>query len=544
MQQALPRAAVHRLSFHAALGLLLIFCLLTAATIYLSSTTGILRAHRLLAPEVGTPSATAQAPAEAEQLLFRDWPQRAPDLVLVLSGQQHGFLHPCGCSKPQYGGLQRRHNFIKGLQDRGWPVLGVDLGDLLDTPQHRGPQSLLKYQTSMKALKLMNYLAVGLGQSETEMPLIDTLGQYALNDQSPRIVAANLRDKDANFPDMLGSWVVQAPPQGKLKLGVTGIIGPTVRAKIPQQNPPLQFNDTTATLNAVLKDMQAEKPDVRLLLYQGNQAEANECARHFPQFQVILCLTRESEPSDKPERINNTWVVGVGQKARYVGVVGLWRTANAAQPFEMRYQLAMLGEEYETKPGQEKANPVLQLLEDYTRQVKDGNYLEKYTQRKHPVQVEYPDAKYVGSDECISCHRHAFQVWKGHPHSHAYQTLVDARRPELRQFDGECIVCHTVGFGFESGYVNEPKTAHLKDVGCESCHGPGSLHAEQGKKTPGKMLALMNPFKPQPNETPEQEAQRLLRLDLDCQKCHDVDNDVKWSFKKKWPAVIHRTPRN
>ena len=72
--------------------------------------------------------------------------------------------------------------------------------------------------------------------------------------------------------------------------------------------------------------------------------------------------------------------------------------------------------------------------------------------------------------------------------------------------------------------------------------GPGSLHADLGKKTPAKMLALMNPFKPQPNETPQQETQRLLKIDLDCQKCHDIDNDVHWDHGKKWPRVEHKTP--
>src|SRR6185312_9998287 len=63
-------------------------------------------------------------------------------------------------------------------------------------------------------------------------------------------------------------------------------------------------------------------------------------------------------------------------------------------------------------------------------------------------------------------------------HSHAYQTLVDAKHPSLRQYDGECIVCHTVGFGYKSGFTDAIKTPHLENVGCESCHGPGSLHAK------------------------------------------------------------------
>src|SRR5262245_48853676 len=45
---------------------------------------------------------------------FSDWPKdRKPDLVILLSGQTHGYLQPCGCSRPQLGGLERRYNLIE-----------------------------------------------------------------------------------------------------------------------------------------------------------------------------------------------------------------------------------------------------------------------------------------------------------------------------------------------------------------------------------------------------------------------------------------------
>ena len=46
----------------------------------------------------------------------------------------------------------------------------------------------------------------------------------------------------------------------------------------------------------------------------------------------------------------------------------------------------------------------------------------------------------------------------------------------------ECVICHVVGMEYEGGYISEEKTGHLKDVGCENCHGPGSEHV----KTLGK----------------------------------------------------------
>src|ERR671932_217760 len=68
-----------------------------------------------LAPSGGPGENTPPPP------LFPGWGK--PDLALVLSGQQHGYLQPCGCSDPQYGGFTRRYNLVQGLKERGWPVV-------------------------------------------------------------------------------------------------------------------------------------------------------------------------------------------------------------------------------------------------------------------------------------------------------------------------------------------------------------------------------------------------------------------------------------
>jgi Cytochrome c554 and c-prime len=112
----------------------------------------------------------------------------------------------------------------------------------------------------------------------------------------------------------------------------------------------------------------------------------------------------------------------------------------------------------------------------------------------------------------------------------------------LRQFDAECIVCHTVGFGYETGYKTEKDTPHLKNVGCESCHGPASEHVK--KPNDAAWYPILNPWRPPQNETREQKKQRMLRIDRVCQECHDVDNDVKYKFEKRWPEIAHPSPGN
>ena len=101
------------------------------------------------------------------------------------------------------------------------------------------------------------------------------------------------------------------------------------------------------------------------------------------------------------------------------------------------------------------------------------------------------NGKYVGSEACQTCHEQSYRVWKKTPHSHAFVMLHNAKPP--RNFDPECISCHTVGcntqkfFPYESGYLSHKHTPHLMNVGCEDCHGPGEKHVAAGEQRhPGR----------------------------------------------------------
>jgi hypothetical protein len=512
--------------------------------------TGGLVAGVLLYLRGSAPSCDAQdlpAGAGGKRVLFQGWAK--PDVALLLSGQMHGYLQPCGCSSPQLGGLARRYNFLRSLKERGWPVVSVDLGDLA---QKSGPQAMLKYTTAMQALHLMDYTAVAIGKHELDMPLIDALSEYSLNNPSPRVLAANLFDKQGQLiRSMVRSWEV-AGKDGTPKVGVIGLVGPSITDKVT--DPSVKFAGNNG---ALLKEAlgQLGKVDLVVLLYEGSGKEARACAEFcaqahkaepaLPRVHVVQCLSEDEEPPSVPEQAGNSLLITVGHKGRYVGVVGAFRAANANQPWELRYQLVPVGPEYQTPPGKDAANPVEALMEDYTKELKARDYLARFPLTQHPVQIQYPNAKYVGSERCAECHEHAYAIWEKSNHSKAYKTLINASRPSLRQFDGECVVCHVVGFAHPSGYYEKGNTEKrndlLKNIGCESCHGPASVHVNN--PTDKTIYPFINPWKAKPQETADETKARLLRVNFFCQKCHDVDNDVHWSFEKKWPAVVHTTPR-
>jgi hypothetical protein len=491
---------------------------------------------RILRPTEDTPTDPQTPPSR----LFRGW--QKPDVALVVSAEQHGYLLPCGCSRPQYGGLERRYNFLQTLKDRGWPIAPVDLGDL---PQRKGPrdlpnvQGLIKYRYSMESLQKMNYLAVGLGEFESALSLFDVLGEYALNNPTPAVVAANLHDKDKLYPDQVKSHVVKAPQGSRLKVGVTGAIGPSVAAEVKKHK--VELDDNRVMIPRVLNDLAKEGADVKVLLYQGSVEEAKKLAAAHREFHVVLCLSPEDEPSSEPVRVEDALIISVGHKGRYVGVVGVYATGKPERPFDLRYQMVTLNEDYLTAEGDRAKQPILGLMEQYQRELKSGNYLAKYGQVKHPAQHEIPGVvpTFVGSDKCKKCHELAYDVWEKSKHAHAFRSLEQVKSPSLRVHDAECIVCHTVGFGYESGYRNEKDTPHLKDVGCESCHGPGSEHVKKSKDE--RWYPILNPWRPAQNETAEAKRKRQDRIDLFCQGCHDIDNDVKYKFETRWPDVAHPT---
>lgn len=496
--------------------------------------------------------------------LFRDWEK--PDFVILLSAQQHGYLLPCGCSNPQIGGLERRYNFLQLLKGRGWPVVAVDLGDVA---QKSGPaklpnvQGLIKYRYSMLALKEMGYLGVGIGEYDAALSLRDIDG-YAINEPKPAVLAANITPLE-NWPGFK-ALEVETVPGVNVKVGVTSVVGPTVAETIKDSSVkflvgvPQGTPGTADVLTQQLKEMQAAKVDLPILLYHGLAAprkkdfkvEPVECAKKFPQFRAIVCLSEEDEPPAQAYVVDHkdgtkNYIFRLGHKGKNVGVLGVYRDAPGNTGFHFRYQLVEMGTEYMTPKEREAGHPILQLMEGYTGELRRDNYLARYRQAMHIVQAMAPvpglrnpgDGKptYIGTEACKKCHEHAYDIWVKTPHAHAYKTLVEAKRPSLRQYDAECIVCHTVGFGYNSGYTDEVKTKHLENVGCESCHGPGSLHAKNPEN---------QEWRDRMNQHWRGAKKKNDAIERFCQTCHDAENDVHWihngqkdPFKEKWSKIIH-----
>jgi hypothetical protein len=91
---------------------------------------------------------------------------------------------------------------------------------------------------------------------------------------------------------------------------------------------------------------------------------------------------------------------------------------------------------------------------------------------------------FVGSKACGACHFDQLQDWRKTKHAKGFEIL-----PAKYQGDKACLKCHTTGFGEKGGFTTAADTPNLVGASCESCHGPGSIHAETSKKYFGKKLS-------------------------------------------------------
>jgi hypothetical protein len=463
--------------------------------------------------------------------IFADWPK--PKLAIVISGQQNGYLEPCGCAgmENMKGGLMRRHEFLKGLtakEGRDWPaVIAIDLGNQV---RRLGWQAIQQYEASGQALKLMQYDAIGYGPDDLQLgvdPLV-----LAAEDNKGRIVCANVALFDFDTGPVAQYRVIE---RGGYKIGVTSIVGGKYCGLLTDDL--IVKKDAKQALNDVVPKLKAEGCNFLILLSHATEKESKELAEQFKQFDVVVTAGGADEPPFEPETIEGTknWFMETGKKGMYVNVIGLCDAAKDRDAKDRRFQRVPMDARFNDSPEIKKV--LVNLQERYKQQ-----FLQVGWAGLGIKPLVHPSGRqFVGSETCGECHTKAFAIWKETGHAHAMDTLVKLDVP--RQFDAECISCHATGwepqkfFPYKTGYDSLTKTPHLAHNGCENCHGPGSEH-----------VAIESGDKPA-TAAKRREAREQMRVTLarakkeTCAACHDLDNSpeyIKQGFDAYWRKVEHK----
>ena len=481
----------------------------------------------------GTSNGETERPPRGDKPLFDGWP--TPAVALVLTGQQRGYIEPCGCTEGQSGGISRRASLINELKEKKWPVTGFDLGG---TVRRSRRQSQIKFETMLAAMKDMGYRGVGIAPHELRLGPLYLLSQNLPNDDDPEAVVSFL---SANVvlletPDLgtpIHSRIVEI---GGQKIGVTSIIGKSAADEAFPGGPPQDISliDAAKSLEPIVEEFRKQQTSLNVMLAYANIDESKELAKKFPAFHVIVSAGGPEDPDGKPLQFGKSMLLTVGQKGKYAGVVGYYPD-DAESP--LRFQLVELKKDR---------------FRDDMKMVEHMRFYQDRLKQEELVAAELPikhnsGAEFVGAKACAECHTRAYAIWKKTPHAGAYESLKRARKgdPEYgitRIYDAECLACHVTGWNpkqvlrYETGFVNEEfattdadklRSKLLQGQQCESCHGPGSQH-----------IAMIE-------DGDIEAAAKTVRVTLKqaeaktCVQCHDLDNSPHFDFKKYWRRVKH-----
>lgn len=464
------------------------------------------------------------APEEKEQVLAEGWSE--PWVALVVTGDQFGYLEPCGCTglANQKGGLIRRDTLLQQIRGKGWNVVPLDAGNQVRRP---GRQSELKFARTAEALKLMGYQAVGLGPDDLNLSATDLLLSFSDIDpkQKSPFVSANVVVYEESFLETLKILSI-----GDRKIGVTAFLG--VEESKQVQNVDVSLVDPVEPVAKAARQMEEMGVRFKVLIAHASLEESAQVAKAVPKFDLVITSGGFGEPTYKPEAIEGTpsQMVQVGVKGMYAGLIGLYDDPN--QP--LRYQRIALTDQF---PDSQR---ITELFQRYQEELQLTG-LEGLGLR--PL-MHSSNRRFVGSEKCGECHTEAFEIWKGTPHSHATDSIVHPpERSEIaRHFDPECLSCHVTGWNpqkyypYTSGFLGLETSRHLVGNGCENCHGPGAEHsaAEEGSSSadPTMLTRLREEMK-----------LPLERARDKCLECHDLDNSPDFhqdgAFEKYWNQVKH-----
>lgn len=126
--------------------------------------------------------------------------------------------------------------------------------------------------------------------------------------------------------------------------------------------------------------------------------------------------------------------------------------------------------------------------------------------------------RYLGSDACRPCHENEYRNFTTYAKkATSFRSIERVRKGLTEEEIKGCYACHTTGYGKPGGFVSLEKTPHLKNAGCEVCHGPGEFHVK-----------LQDP----------RHIKRRMKIE-DCEVCHTSERVRAFRYKPMLHGGAH-----
>jgi hypothetical protein len=485
-----------------------------------------------------------------------------PTLRLVALTDLSGYLEPCGCQSKLLGGIDRAAAKLNALRAERVPVLFVAAGDLLFGAPPEGAtaetdattQETWKAETLVEIFNRLGLVAatpghrdLGFGAAELER----LIGRS-------KFTWLPAKPEAASEPEAVASQLAQA---GEIPVGIVGVstfAGPG--AELPNE----RVKALTQRAQSEVDKLRAAGARVVIALLSSDQRTGRRLTQGLRGLTFAVQAGLDDAATPAPAKNGEAALLRAGRQGQGMLVVDVYLHGQA--PFvdvsewtlkekradlqgrideltqrvrawerdpkvdkagvdEQRARLASLADELaRLQPAaadaartntfyasylplsleQPKDPQITGLLGDYDARVNEHNRVAFAGVKPKPAPAGAPS--YVGSATCQGCHSGAYSWWTKHAHGRAYATLEHAHK----QFNLSCVSCHVTGYGRPGG-SSVVQNEGLTNVGCESCHGPGSLHVKQPTAAEHKLTR-------DPNETV-------------CKQCHTPDHSDLFEFQ-------------
>lgn len=447
---------------------------------------------------------------------------------LYFTTEVSGYIEPCGCTTKPLGGLPRLATAVRrGAAARAL----VDAGNLLFPPQ--GVDEVTRAQHLLKA-DLLARAYRRLGLAAMNVAAADLTAGAALLKELQRegatpFVSANVRPVGDQGPEVALSFLRTV---GEVRIGITGATTPETVGHVEG----ITVLEYVPALTAEVRSLRQRGADVVVVLAHLSAASARELAQTVPGIDVIIRApgTGIESPPAAPRRVGRTVIVEAGRQGQHVGrltialaaarptdplplddgdrryrsarrlterkirayrtEVQAWRDdPSKAEAVKAKLQaigdlerrLAMPPPPASPPPGPHLRVDLIALTDEVAEDPDMSAALKSYYSRLQAMNAEKGDpsrcapapkrATYIGTAKCVECHEEAYEFWKKTKHAAAWETLVK----DNKQYDLTCVGCHVVGYEKPGGFCRIKDVSGFEDVGCENCHGPGSVHVQE-----------------------------------------------------------------
>ena len=459
------------------------------------------------------------------------------DVRLLVITDLDGYLEPCGCTSRPLGGIDRMSARVRSLSGEGPPSALVAAGNLYFHGAPHGAdaeraavQERMRAETLNTILERIDLVAAAPGPldfgygtetfralaSEAGFPLVAAGVTLASHQEaapdgeppSPVLARTTVRRVGEHQVGFLGLSHLESA-DGSLPDAIT------VDAALREAG------------RAAVAELQAQDVDLIVALVTADRRGARQVATGVDGIDVVVHGGLDEASVSPPSTPGGAILVNAGRQGQGLVVLDLrlgegegWTDASVwtrrarrdhlagriesleariaewqgddsvaaadvarqrGRLSEMQAELRALGAaprvsgkaftaRYEELPPEAARDPAItELMAAHDRQgnARNRELFADWT----PEPAPEGEPHYVGSQACASCHGAAVRWWRGHAHGRAYATLEDRHK----NFNLSCVGCHVTGY-LQPGGSTVTHVDRLQDVGCETCHGPGSQH--------------------------------------------------------------------